>query len=75
MPASNGRFLTGEQMQAALLDIAQPGREAVAEERHQPEHMVGRAARVGVMLFYRQPGLVVQQTVEDIGGLACGRGD
>ncbi len=68
-------LLTGQQMQAALLYITQAWREAVAEERHQPEYMVGRAACVGVMLLDRQPGLVVQQTVEDIGGLARGRGD
>src|SRR3546814_19190558 len=62
-------------MLGGLLGMAQPGGEAVAKERHQSEHMVGRATRIGIMLFDRQPGMVIQQAVEDIGGLACGRGD
>jgi hypothetical protein len=62
-------------MQASFLQIAQTRREAVAEERHEAKYMVGCPAGIGVMLFDRQTGGMVEQPVEDIGRLARGRRD
>ena len=36
---------------------------------HEGEEMVGESGRVGVVLLGRQVGLVIQQPVEDIGGV------
>ena len=37
---------------------------------HQGEDMVGESGRVGVMLLDAQVGLVVEQAVEHVGGVA-----
>ena len=60
-------ILPRQQMQASFLQIPQTRREAVAEERHEPEDMVGGPAGIGVMFFDRQTGGMVEQPVEDIG--------
>ena len=63
------------QVQPAILQIAQARREPVAEERHQPEDVVRRAARVDRVLLDRQAGLMVEQPVEHVRRLAGGRRD
>ncbi len=40
------------------------------EQVHQGEDVIGEAGRVGVVLLNPQVGLVVQQAVEHIGGIA-----
>lgn len=68
-------ILLRQQMQASFLQIPQTRREAVAEERHEAEDMVGGPAGIGVMFFDRQTGGMVEQPVEDIGCLARRRRD
>lgn len=46
-------ILLRQQMQASFLQIPQPRREAIAEERHEAEYMVGGPAGIGVMFFDR----------------------
>ena len=51
------------------------GTKRVAEDRARGEDMVGEAARVGVLLADAPPGLVHQESVEDVGGFVDGGGD
>ena len=65
----------GRQVQSTLLQVAHARREAVTEERHEPEHVVGHPAGVDGVLLDREPGLMVEEPVEHVRRLACGRGD
>ena len=49
-----------QQMQPALFEVAQPRREAIAEEWHQPKYVIGRAAGIGRMLLDGQARLVIE---------------
>ena len=49
--------------------------ERVTEDRACGEDMVGEASRVGVLFADAPPGLVHQETVEDVGGLVNGGRD
>ena len=50
--------------------VADARSKAKAEQVHQPEHMVGEASRVGVVLLDPQVGLVIQQSIQHMGGIA-----
>ena len=50
--------------------VADARREAEAQQVHQGEDVVGEAGRVGVVLLDPQVGLVVEQPVEHVGGVA-----
>ena len=65
----------GRQVQLAVREVAQARREAVAEEGHEAEDVVGRAAGVDGVLLDGEAGLVVEQTVEHVRRLAGGGGD
>ena len=49
--------------------------ERVAEDRARGEDMVGEATRIGVLFADAPPGLVHQESVEDVGGFVDGGGD
>ena len=49
--------------------IAQPRREAKAQQMHEGKDVIGEASRVGVVLLYAQVGLVIEQTIEHVGGI------
>ena len=51
---------SGQQMQPALFEVAQPRREAIAEEGHQPKYVIGGAAGVCRMLLDAQARLVIE---------------
>ena len=68
-------LLSEEQVEPPVFEVADARREAEAEERAEPEHMIGDAARVGVVLLDPQARLMIEQPVEDMGGLAGGRRD
>ena len=55
--------------------VADARREAEAQQVHQGEDVVGEAGRVGVVLLDAQVGLVVEQAVEHVGGVADRRVD
>ena len=63
------------QVQPTVLEVAHARREAIAEEGHEPEDVVGGTACVDRVLVDRQPGLVVEQAVEHVRRLTGGRGD
>jgi len=50
--------------------VADARGEAEAQQVHQSEHMVREAGRVGVVFFDPQIGFMVEQAVEDVGGIA-----
>jgi hypothetical protein len=60
--------LPGVEVQLAVLQILDLGREAEAQEKAETEHMVCRAGGVGVVLGDTQVGLVrlVMQSVENV---------
>lgn len=39
-------------------------------KRNEAEHVVGEAGRIGVVLLDPQVGLVIQQAIQDVGGVA-----
>ena len=51
------------------------GTNRVAEDRARGEDMVGEATRIGVLFADAPPGLVHQESVEDVGGFVDGGGD
>ena len=57
-------------VELGVAQVADARREAEAQEVHQGEDVIGEAGRVGVVLLDPQVGLVVQQAVEHIGGIA-----
>lgn len=57
-------------IQALVGQITDARGEAETEQMHQAEHMVGEAGRVGVVFLDPQVGLVIQQAVQDVGGVA-----
>lgn len=57
-------------IQLGFAEVTDTRREAEAQQMHQGEDVIGEAGRVGVVLLDPQVGLVVQQTVEHIGGVA-----
>ena len=65
----------GEQGQSAILDIPQSRGKAETQHVAKAEHVVSRAARIGVMLLDPKAALMVQQAIEDMRRLARGRGD
>src|SRR3546814_20635574 len=67
------RFLARQEVQATLPDIAAARREAVAEERHEAEHMVRCHACISVLLLNRQAGLMIQQAIQHIRRFASSR--
>jgi hypothetical protein len=64
-----GGFALGN-VELGVSQIADARREAEAQEVHQSKDMIGEARRVGVVFFDAQVGLVVQQAIEHIGGVA-----
>jgi hypothetical protein len=63
-------------IQALVGQITDAGRKAKAQQVHQAEHMVGEPGRVGVVLLDAQVRFVVQQAIQDMGGVAhCGIDD
>ena len=62
-----------EGMEFPVLEVAQSGRKALADQGEEGKHMVAGAARVGEVLFDVQDGVVVEQPVQNIGRLAFGR--
>ena len=61
--------------EAAIGEVAQPRAEPEPEHGGQREHMVGRAACIGIELGDVQRGPVVHQPVQDIGCLVHRRGE
>ncbi|GAS59631.1 hypothetical protein NGUA37_02747 [Salmonella enterica] len=57
-------------VQLGFAEVADARREAEAQQVHQGKDAIGEAGRVGVVLLDPQVGLVVQQAVEHIGGIA-----
>lgn len=57
-------------VQLGFAEVADARRETEAQQVHQGEDVIGEAGRVGVVLLDPQVGLVVQQAVEHIGGIA-----
>ncbi len=57
-------------IQPGFTEVADAWCEAEAQQVHQGEDVIGEASRVGVVLLDPQVGLVVQQAVEHIGGVA-----
>jgi hypothetical protein len=60
----------GGRIETGLTDVTDAGREAVAEELHEREEMIGETGGIGVVLPNFQFAFVVQQTVEDPGRVA-----
>src|SRR5271169_3778 len=69
------RFVAGKQIQLAILDVPQSWGEAESEQVAKPKYMIGRAARVGVMLLDPQAAERVEKAVENVRRLAGGRGN
>ena len=69
------RLLLRQQVELALLEVANARREAETEQVAEAEHVIGDTARVGVVLLDRQSGVVIEQAVEDVRRLAGGRRD
>ena len=69
------RDRTGKQIQSAIFDIPQSRGEAEAQHVASTEHVVGGAARIGVVLFDLKTALVVEQAIEDMRRFARGRGN
>lgn len=65
----------GKREQPPIFDIPQSRGKLEAQQVAKGEHVVGGAARIGVMLLDPKAALVVQQAIEDIRRLARGRGD
>src|SRR3954447_15794075 len=65
----------GWQVEAAVFEVAQARGEAVAEEGHEPEDVVGGPADIDRVLLDRQPRLMIEQAIEHMRRLAGGRGD
>jgi hypothetical protein len=63
-----------EGVEPALGQVGDARREPEAEEMREPEHLVADAAAVGVMDGADEVRLMVEQAVDDVGGLA-GRRD
>jgi hypothetical protein len=63
------RGLAGD-VEPPVGQVPDPGREPEAQEVAQREDMVGEAGRVRVMLLDPQVGLVVEQAVQDVRGIA-----
>ena len=61
-------LLSEEQVEPPVFEVADARCEVEAEERAEPEHMIGDAARVGVMFLDPQARLMIEQPVEDMGG-------
>ena len=61
---------TGGCVEAGFPDVSDAGCEAVAEELHEGEEMVGESGGVGVVLPDFQFALVIQQPVKDPGRVA-----
>jgi hypothetical protein len=64
-----------EGVEFPALDVAQPGREALADQGEQRKDMIAGATGIGKQLLDLQDSVVVEQAVEDIDGLALGRAD
>lgn len=64
-----------EGVEFPVLDIAQTGREALADQGKQRKDMVTGATGIGKQFFDLQNRVVIEQAVEDIDGLALGRTD
>ena len=58
------------QVKFGVAQIADARGEAEAEQMHEGEDMVREAGGVGVMLLDPQIGFMVQQPIEDVGGVA-----
>jgi hypothetical protein len=56
-------------------EVADSGREAEAQHMAERKDMIGEACGVGVVLLDSQIGLMVEQTVENVRGVAGIRGD
>ena len=67
--------LATEDVELAILEVAQPWREAEAKHRKKPEDLVGGAARVRVVLGDAQPGAVLEQPSQHVRRLGRGRRD
>ncbi len=63
-------WIIGGCVEAGIADVADPGREPVAEQVHEGEEMVGESGRVGVVFLDRQVGLVIEQPVQNVGRVA-----
>ena len=68
-----GRWI--ERIEPLGRQIADAGREPVAENGARGEDMIGEAARVGELLADMAAGVVHEQAVEDVRGFARRRGD
>ncbi len=64
-----------EGVEFPVLDIAQAGREALADQSEQRKDMVAGATGIGKQFFDLQNRVVIEQAVEDIDSLALGRTD
>nr|QWP89228.1 hypothetical protein IHCLGBEB_00031 [Escherichia coli] len=68
--ATSGRLARpAARVQLGFAEVADARREA-SQQAHQGKDVIGEAGRVGVVLLDPQVGLVVQQAVEHIGGIA-----
>ena len=67
--------LAAEDVQPAVLQVAQPGGEPEAEQGQQAEHLVGGASGVGEVLDDAQPRAVLEQPVQHVRRLGRGRRD
>ena len=67
--------LAAEGVEPAVLEVAQSGRKAEAEQGQQAEHLVGGTPGVGVVLDDAQPGAVLEQPVQHVRRLAGIGGD
>jgi len=67
-----GRIGVGlaERVEFPILEIAQPRRETLAEQGEQAKDMIACAAGVGEMLIDVELGLMIVETVENIGRFA-----
>ena len=65
----------GEQMQAPVPDVGDTWGETKTKEMTQGKHMVGNAPSIGVMALDREVCAMMEQTIENMRGLACPGGD
>ena len=57
-------------IQALVGQVADARRKVEAEQMHEREDVIGEPSRVSVVFLNAQIGLVVQEAIEDVGGVA-----
>lgn len=64
-----------EYVEFSVLDVSKSRRKTLADQGEERKDMIARATGIGKMLLDLQNRVVIEQTIEDIDGLAFSRAD